>query len=242
MSSSCAARGRTHKPSSSASRGGDNQANHSHLDLGTFVLDGLGHRWAVDLGGDNYNLPGYFSKAQRWTYYRLRTEGQNTLVIDGQNQETKARAPIVAYRSTAERASAIADLTAGYPMTKRVWRGVAMLGRKQILIEDEIEAEQPVEIVWSMHTPAQVTIEGKTAGLRMTGAEMTARILSPAGAKFEVAPARPATAEENQNQGINKLSIRLPEKTRETRIVVLFEASTGRPDAPTVIPLTQWPK
>lgn len=223
-------------------KGGDNQANHSHLDLGTFVLDGLGHRWAVDLGGDNYNLPGYFSKAQRWTYYRLRTEGQNTLVIDGQNQETKARARIVAFRSTPERASAIADLTASYPMTRRVWRGVAMLDRKQILIEDEIEAEQPVEIVWGMHTPAQVTIDGKTAGLRLSGAEMTARILSPADAKFEVAPARPATADENQNQGVNKLSIRLPEKTRETRIVVLIEAGQSRLGAPAIAPLKQWPK
>ncbi len=32
-------------------KGGDNRANHSHLDLGTFVLDALGTRWALDLGG-----------------------------------------------------------------------------------------------------------------------------------------------------------------------------------------------
>ena len=41
-------------------KAGTNRVNHSHLDLGTFVLDALGQRWAVDLGGDNYNLPGYF--------------------------------------------------------------------------------------------------------------------------------------------------------------------------------------
>jgi hypothetical protein len=28
-------------------KGGDNAANHSNLDLGTFVLDALGERWAV---------------------------------------------------------------------------------------------------------------------------------------------------------------------------------------------------
>ena len=71
-------------------KGGDNKANHSHLDLGTFVLDALGERWAIDLGSDDYNLPGYFGK-QRWTYYRLRTEGHNTLTIDGDNQNPAAK-------------------------------------------------------------------------------------------------------------------------------------------------------
>ncbi len=39
---------------------GTNRVSHNHLDLGSFVLDALGQRWAVDLGGDDYNLPDYF--------------------------------------------------------------------------------------------------------------------------------------------------------------------------------------
>jgi hypothetical protein len=50
-----------------AFKAGDNKANHSHLDLGSFVFDAAGVRWAMDLGADNYNLPGYFGK-QRWDY------------------------------------------------------------------------------------------------------------------------------------------------------------------------------
>ena len=41
-------------------KGGDNKAGHAHLDLGTFVLDALGERWACELGADDYNMPGYF--------------------------------------------------------------------------------------------------------------------------------------------------------------------------------------
>ena len=62
-------------------KAGSNAINHQHLDIGSFVLDALGQRWAVDLGGDDYNLPGYFGR-QRYDYYRLRAEGHNTLVID----------------------------------------------------------------------------------------------------------------------------------------------------------------
>jgi hypothetical protein len=56
-----------------AVKGGDNKTNHGHLDLGSFVIDAGGTRFALDPGPDDYNLPGYFGK-QRWTYFRLRTE------------------------------------------------------------------------------------------------------------------------------------------------------------------------
>lgn len=220
-------------------KGGDNRANHAHLDLGTFVFDALGQRWAVELGGDDYNLPDYFGK-QRWNYYRLRTEGQNTLVINGQNQATTAKAPIIAFDSKPARALALADLSAAYPMARRVWRGVTMIDRARVLIEDEIESAQPVEIVWGMHTPAQITLEGASATLRINNASLRAHILTPAGARFETAPAKPATAAENQNQGINKLIVRLPAQIKETRLAVLFDPTDGKKSLPKVEPLAKW--
>jgi hypothetical protein len=69
-------------------KAGDNKANHSHLDLGSFVLDALGYRWGLDLGMEDYNLPGYFG-GERWNYYRLRAEGQNTLVLNPSDKPDK---------------------------------------------------------------------------------------------------------------------------------------------------------
>lgn len=220
-------------------KGGDNRANHSHLDLGTFVFDALGQRWAVDLGGDDYDLPGYFGP-QRWTYYRLRTEGQNTLVINGQNQVTSAKAPIIAFDSKPARAFAVADLSAAYPMTRRVWRGVAMIDRARVLVEDEIEATPPAEIVWGMHTPAAITLEGTSATLRINTVAVRVHLLAPAGARFETAPAKPPTAAENQNQGISKLLVRLPAQAQETRIAVLFDTTDGKKSLPKIEPLAKW--
>ncbi|MGL5244972.1 MAG: coagulation factor 5/8 type domain-containing protein, partial [Sarcina sp.] len=70
-------------------KGGLNGAPHGDLDIGSFVYDALGVRWATELGKENYNLPGYWEKEEngrRWTYYRKRAEGHNTLVINPMNK------------------------------------------------------------------------------------------------------------------------------------------------------------
>ena len=48
-----------------AVKGGDNKAPHAHLDLGSFVMDAGGVRWAADPGTDDYELPGYVTGKQR---------------------------------------------------------------------------------------------------------------------------------------------------------------------------------
>ncbi len=67
---------------------------HGDLDCGDFVLDALGTRWAGELGSGDYLATGYFdSEAQtaaRWLYYRKRTEGQNTILVNQQNQDVTA--------------------------------------------------------------------------------------------------------------------------------------------------------
>jgi hypothetical protein len=66
-------------------KGGANDAcEHGHYDLGSFVFDANGVRWAVDLGPDDYGLPDYFQPQMRCRYYRTSTIGHNTIVINGE--------------------------------------------------------------------------------------------------------------------------------------------------------------
>ena len=212
-------------------KAGDNKANHSHLDLGSFVFDAAGARWAMDLGADNYNLPGYFG-AQRWNYYRLRAEGENTLVMNpgaGPDQDPLARAQMIRFHSGAERAFAIADLTAAYAKNaRRVWRGIALLDRDEVLVQDEVQADRPVELWWFMHTPASVSIESdrRTASLRQVGAQLRAEILSPPGAQFQIMDAQPLPTSPHpegqaMNERVRKLAIHLT-GIRDTRLAVLL--------------------
>lgn len=240
-----------------AFKAGDNRANHGDLDLGTFVMDALGVRWAEEFGGDDYNLPGYFG-SQRWTYYRKRAEGQNTLLIDpgaGPDQDPTAVAQIVFQESRPEEAVAIADLTPGYLRSAtQVHRGVALLDhRRQVLIQDEVAAQEPADVWWFMHTKAEVQVseDGASATLARDGKRLLARILSPSAARFTVMSARPLPsspdpAGQNVNAGVRKLAIHLSGVT-DLRLAVqlapLPEATEGgfsTPSGPRVVPLAEW--
>lgn len=205
-------------------KGGDNKANHSHLDLGTFVLDSQGERWALDLGPDDYNLPAYFGD-KRWTYYRLRTESHNTVLIDGENQHPKAAAKLLSKEFTPALSRVTFDLGGAYPeKLARHERTVMLRDRKVFVVRDEIAAPNPVEALWGLVTDAAVRCDGRGAVLEKRGKKMTARLLSPEGAKFETVPAQPP-APQRQNEGVSKLVVRLPAKVRQVKIEV--EISNG---------------
>jgi hypothetical protein len=218
-------------------KGGDDAANHAHLDLGTFVLDALGQRWAMELGSDDYNLPGYFG-AQRWSYYRLRTEGQNTLTMDGQNQPVKSAAPIIEFASHPNWASAIADLSAAYPRAGSARRGIALLDRRRVLIQDELTMRRPADVVWNFHTPANVRIVPAGAILSKGNAKLRVRLLEPAGAEFETISANPPPPQK-QNPGVANMIIRLPHFTGG-RIAVLF-SELDDATIPPLRALDEWP-
>ncbi len=222
-------------------KGGDNKAGHAHLDLGTFVLDAMGERWACELGADEYNMPGYFG-AQRWTYYRLKTEGQNTLALNGENQNPGAAAPIISFESSKEGARAVADLSQAYRTAGavQVRRGMALRdGRSRVLVQDELELSKPADVVWTMHTRAQATVAGLRATLHQGDKTLEAQILSPANAQFSFEevnlppPQRPT-------KGLGKLLIRLPKQQGALRIAVLLKPEADRGGEVKLVPLAEW--
>jgi hypothetical protein len=234
-------------------KAGDNKANHSHLDLGSFILDALGVRWAVDIGSDDYNLPGYFGK-QRWNYYRLRAEGHNTLVLNPgtePDQNPAAMSRITRFESKPERAFAIADLTAAYGKNAgKVFRGIALLDRKQVLVQDELQAPQPAKLWWFLHTAADANLEsdGTVATLSQGKARLWVHLLAPAQARFTVKEAQPLDASpqperQGQNNKFRKLAIDLKGVT-DTRLAVLLvplkEGETAPVKSPEVRPLEKW--
>lgn len=206
-------------------KGGDNQANHAHLDIGSFVLDALGTRWVVDLGRDNYNLPGYWDEEEggsRWHYFRLNNFSHNTLTLNQDLQRVRAKAPIVDFDLTAGDAFAIADLTQAYqPHAEHVWRGVA-LHDSAIVIQDEIMwSGSSKQVLWNITTNAEILPDKRTARLEKAGKTLYATIVIPHDAVFDIASAQQPPPE-RQNEEFQRLVISYEEPGEETRIVVVF--------------------
>jgi hypothetical protein len=166
---------------------------HSQADAGSFILDGARQRWIIDLGADDYDLPGYFDhgadnrSGPRWRYYRTHTAGHNTLVIDGRNQIPDARAAIIGSRVDGDCKWAVFDLSAAYGRSAgAIRRGAALIGR-QVVVQDQVAPDVSGTIVWAVHTSAEpVSVAGSVARFRAGGDRFVLRILEPAEACFEI--------------------------------------------------------
>jgi hypothetical protein len=204
-------------------KAGDNKVNHSHLDLGSFVMDVGSARWVSDLGSDDYNLPGYFGD-KRWTYYRLRAESHNTIVygaaLAGPDQDPKAVAPIVSFRQSRGNVKCEIDLTAPYAAKVTSARRTFTLRDRTLTVHDDMTAGSAVDAWWFLHTRADVQVapDGRAATLAIGGRRLLARIVDRSPGRFEVMAAAPLPGSPNppnqrSNSGVRKLAIRLPSIT-----------------------------
>ena len=220
-----------------AFKAGANPANHSHLDLGTFVLDALGERWFVDLGSDDYNFPGYFG-SQRWDYYRLRAEGHNTLVINpgqrtgpgpaGRDQDHAVRS-----RDQDHGGDGRARPDAGLCRSRHAGPPhVRDAGAAGGHLRDEIKAKNPAEIWSFLHTPAKVELgpDQRTARLTLGGKSLLVELAAPPSAKLEVLPASPLATSphpprQGENRSVQKLAVHLQQVSEAT---IEFRLTPGR--------------
>ncbi|KAI0048326.1 heparinase II/III family protein [Auriscalpium vulgare] len=247
-----------------------NHQTHNDLDCGDFVLDALGTRWAGELGSGDYLSQDYFTSdaqnATRWLYYRKRTEGQNTILVNQQNQNVAAL-PKVTHGTTGDTQGSstvmtvsgdstaywVADLSSAYFNVTSFSRGVRTINaRKQVLIQDDINAQGT--IMWRMHTNATVTIDssGTSATLALDGQTMVVQILNaPSGATFTTGPASrldgdpalPTGQSDQPNPGVTVLIINLPAGTYSLQ--VLFNPQWSGMQAsdfktPSSVPLSGW--
>ncbi|KAJ5777443.1 hypothetical protein N7520_000689 [Penicillium odoratum] len=223
--------------------GGYNGRSHGHLDAGSFVVDYKGYRWAELLGSDSYSLTDYFVGSRRWTYYRCRSEGANTLSISTSSQTPLHFANQIPSANNSLRwvgsfddssRFGVANLTQAYAnVTTSVMRGVAMLNGTQLLIRDEVRASSAVDIATSWHTTATITLGtgNRTAVLTQGGVTMDVTLVSPSNAYFQIANTDPCDAytpcSEASNSGIYNLAVRLSSLTKSANItVVLSESGT----------------
>lgn len=245
-------------------KAGNNVVSHGHYDLGSFVFESLGQQWAIDLGKDDYNLPGYSNyDKERLTYYRLNPEGHNTLVINpdgGAQQNIKAFSKIEKVESKPSGGFAIANLTEAYDRyVTQAKRGVMLASnRTRATIQDEVSFSNPSTAYWFMHTEAdiQVSADGKSAIFSKGGEKLWVGLDGdarneagePIAVRFDVMDAKPLPqspnpSKQNQNIGIRKLFMKL-DQVKGMRLTVTMVPIVGSIEDTDLtvnsIPLDNW--
>lgn len=175
-----------------ALHGGDNTIPHGSLDIGQFFYEAMGERWAIDLGGDNYNLQGYFNynsdgSGYRWYYYRNRAEGHNTLVMNPSesmlnDQKFNAFGKITEVVSADGYSYGIVNMHEAYSdFVNSAQRGIYLdKVSGTMIVQDEIDFKTDVNLYWFMHTDADTALspDGKSAVLSKNGKKVWVQIIS----------------------------------------------------------------
>lgn len=144
---------------------GQGQGGHNHLDTGTFVLDMLGERWALDLGSEDYGVKGLDNPETRYLYYRLSPQGHNCLVINPEMNDTfyekdsfcyldrkefKEKGGYVIYDMTPAQKGRATSAKRGFRLDDH---------RRSAVIRDEVTLEKNnSDVYWFMQTKADVEI------------------------------------------------------------------------------------
>lgn len=205
---------------------------HDMLDLGQFVFEANGVKWASDQGSDDYDLPGYFAIPDGYIYYRKRPEGKNCVVINPSNdkdengntyygQTVGSRAELISLDiNKPSGAYAAFDLTDAYKRDVTNYVRGYYFGdeRNTLVIQDEITFKAAdSELYWFMQLPenTKITLEegGKRAVLKNGNYKLIAELCGTGigNAAFSAMDNEPIMFERQAGEGKNsqqKLAIR----------------------------------
>ncbi|GAB4250712.1 MAG: hypothetical protein Kow00109_26580 [Acidobacteriota bacterium] len=237
-------------------KGGSPAANHGHMDVGSFILEAGGVRWAVDLGKQNYhsieslgmNLWDRSQDSDRWRIFRLNNFSHNTLVIDDRLQRADSYGWFIRFSDDPAAPGAVQDLTEVYPgAARRILRGIRLLPAGAVLIQDELEAPEAGTIRWQMLTRAAVRrVSGRLVVLASGGKTLELTILDPPEAQWEVTDvSKPAHPWDAPNPGTQRISFTVAGAGRDgLTLRVLARPGSSPPIDPGDVPgtpLEQWP-
>lgn len=221
-------------------KGGSPSVNHGHMDIGSFVMEADGERWASDLGPQNYNsleqlgmnIWGMSQDSERWTVYRLNNYSHSTLTVNGELQLVDGFSDIDRYSDDPGFTFGITDITSVYENDlSSVIRGAGIVDGEFVVIRDELEsASDPATVRWQMLTEADVTITGNlTATLTRNGKELYLRVDEPADIEITTWSTRPETDHDVENPGtiLVGFETELPAHTGQTLQVKLIPGSSS---------------
>lgn len=192
-------------------KGGSPSLNHAHMDAGSFVMDALGERWVMDLGGHGYhklesagmNIWDKSPEGDRWKIFRYTNFSHSTLVFDDNFQDISESADIINSYCKHKKKGATVDLSRIYSSsTSKVVRDVSIVNDKYVRIVDTIVNNQSASgMRWAVLTVDDIEIiSNHQAVITINGKTCTLEVKSPVkDVKLETFSTQPSDPREDRN-------------------------------------------
>jgi hypothetical protein len=236
-----------------AMKGGSVSVNHAHMDIGSFVMDADGVRWAMDFGMQDYEsleskgiqLFGRTQDAQRWTVFRYTNLVHNTLAINNQHQKVTGYAPILSSGTNPLFMNAVVDLTEVYKGSiAKATRGIAIVNKSYVVVRDEIETlDSAVTIRWTMLTPATVKITATDkAELKQKDKKLILQVDAPSNIVMKTWSTDPPNSYDAPNPGtaLVGFEMTIPGHTKAEWNVKLIPEKALNQTSGKIQPLKKW--
>jgi len=235
-------------------KAGSPYVNHGHMDVGSFVMDANGERWAMDFGMQDYNslesagvdLWNRAQNSERWTVFRYNNRAHNTLTVNDQLQIVNGNAVIKSSSSQADMMNAISDISAVYNgQLKKAVRGMAIVDNQYVTVRDEVETLNSEAVIrWNLLTSATVTITGaKTAELVKNGKKLILKVVEPASVTMKTWSTVSPNTYDAANTGtiFTGFEVTIPANTTASITVLLLPEGAVENSSVSVKRLSEWP-
>lgn len=222
-------------------KAGSASVNHGHMDIGSFVMEADGSRWASDFGMQDYEsleskgiqVFGRKQESQRWSIFRLNNKAHNTLTIDNQLQLVKGYAKIDRSSDQSDFMYAISDLSTVYEnQLASEKRGVAIVDQKFVVIRDEMMAtNKSTTVRWTMLTSATPVLKGNRILLSKEGHTLLLQVNSSSKFKMKTWSAEPTTNYDAPNPGKTLVGFEMqlkPNQKQSIEVLMIPGSNSGQ--------------
>lgn len=236
-------------------KAGSPSVNHGHMDVGSFIMDANGERWAMDFGMQDYNsletaginLWSMSQTSTRWDVFRYNNLAHNTLTVNNQYQKVSGKTTIDSYSAQANMLNAVTDMSPVYAtyLNKSV-RGLAIVDNQYVMVRDEIETSGTAALIrWNLVTSATVTITGSnSAELVRNGKKLNLKVTANTDITMKTWSTVSPNSWDAANPGTTMIGFEstIPANTNASLTVLLLPEGAQENSSLTSKKITEWPK
>ena len=208
-------------------------ASHAHMDVGSFIFEADGVRWAIDMGGEDYDrlekrgvdLWNGAQGSQRWEVFRYNNKAHNTLTFNDKPQSIKGKVQIKDWRDSTRLRYVAMDLTPVYEgQVQYAERAVAMVDDSYAVIEDRVEPGlYYTRMRWTLVTEATPRILSDSVLLLERGGKRCyVRIASQTPVRWIIRPAVSENTYDSPNPGVTIVAFDTDLTLRQAQRICVF--------------------